>query len=292
VTQDPLNALPGSAGSPERGRETSGPFGGTTTNGTPAKDSATIRGMFAAIAPRYDLLNHLLSGGLDLYWRRVTVETLLARLARAPRTNGQSASRSSGTVGARRVLDLCAGTLDLSCALADSRRFAGRTVALDFALPMLRRGRRKLGGRRARRIVPLCGDGLELPFRDGSFEAVMVAFGVRNFENLGRGLVEARRVLAPGGVLLVLEFSRPENALFRNVYELYSRRVLPVVGGAISGHGSAYRYLPASVAGFPDASGLARRLEEAGYERVRYRLLTGGIVALHEAWRPSEGGRA
>ena len=109
MTQDPLNALPGSAGSPERGRETSGPFGDkTTTNGTPAKDAATIRGMFAAIAPRYDLLNHLLSGGLDLYWRRATVEALLAGLARAPRTNGQSAPPSSGAAGARRVLDLCA----------------------------------------------------------------------------------------------------------------------------------------------------------------------------------------
>jgi demethylmenaquinone methyltransferase/2-methoxy-6-polyprenyl-1,4-benzoquinol methylase len=189
------------------------------------------------------------------------------------------------------VLDLCAGTLDLSCAVSDTRRFDGRNVALDFALPMLRRGRHKLGGRRARQILPLCGDGLSLPLRDGSFDAVMVAFGVRNFAVLDRGLAEARRVLAPGGLLLVLEFSQPESPLIRRLYGLYSRRVLPAVGGAVSGHASAYRYLPASVAEFPDATGLSRRLASCGFERVRWRALSGGIVALHEGRKP-EGQRA
>jgi demethylmenaquinone methyltransferase/2-methoxy-6-polyprenyl-1,4-benzoquinol methylase len=293
VTQDPLNAHPGSAGRAERERGAPAPIaeGGEPRNGSPGKDAATIRRMFADIAPRYDLLNHLLSGGLDLYWRRAAVGALLAHLAPRAATNGHAAPAGVGLPAGGRVLDLCAGTLDLACALADSRRFPGKTLALDFALPMLRRGRHKLGGRRARRILPLCGDGLRLPFRDGSFGAVMVAFGVRNFESLERGLVEARRVLAPGGMLLVLEFSRPENAVFRNLYELYSRRVLPAVGGAISGHAAAYRYLPASVAGFPDASGLARRLEAAGYDRVRFRMLTGGIVALHEGWKPFAGRR-
>ncbi len=291
VTQDPLNADPGSAAFPEGepGSPASTASRGTSqANGSLGKDAATIRRMFAAIAPRYDLLNHLLSGGLDLYWRRTAVGALLARLSPRDRGNGRAAWARGAGPASQRVLDLCAGTLDLACALADSRRFRGKTLALDFALPMLRRGRHKLGGRRARQILPLCGDGLRLPFRDGSFEAVMVAFGVRNFEDLDRGLAEARRVLAPEGLLLVLEFSRPENTVFRNLYDLYSRRVLPTVGWAISGHASAYRYLPASVAEFPDARGLARRLEQAGYERVRFRMLTGGIVALHEAWKPSE----
>jgi demethylmenaquinone methyltransferase/2-methoxy-6-polyprenyl-1,4-benzoquinol methylase len=311
VTQDSLNAHERPAASPQPGRTP----GETTTptdipepsNGSVGKDAATIRRMFAAIAPRYDLLNHLLSGGLDLYWRRAAVGALLHHLspvaaASQVLASGAAASRlatglpnghsdwrnvrPAGRRGGQLVLDLCAGTLDLSCALADTRRFVGKCVALDFALPMLRRGRRKLGGRRARQILPLCGDALRLPFGDGSFDAVMVAFGVRNFEELDRGLLEARRVLAPGGRLLVLEFSQPPNPVFRALYELYSRRVLPTVGGAISGHASAYRYLPASVAEFPDARGLARRLEQAGYEGVRHRMLTGGIVALHEALKP------
>ncbi|MBA2564510.1 MAG: ubiquinone/menaquinone biosynthesis methyltransferase [Gemmatimonadetes bacterium] len=244
--------------------------------------------MFSQIAPRYDLLNHLLSGGLDVLWRRATVRALLHELVPPLRRDGRGdilpavapRRRAVGRAGYR-VLDLCAGTLDLSCALSDSRRLAGRAVALDFALPMLRRGRHKLGGRRARQILPVCADGLDLPLRDASFDAVMVAFGIRNFEDMDRGLAEARRVLAPGGVLFVLEFSQPSNPLFRSLYEMYNRSVLPALGGAISGHPRAYRYLPASVAEFPDAAALRGRLEAAGFERVRFSLLTGGIVALH-----------
>ena len=250
------------------------------SGGAPSKEGATIRRMFGAIAPRYDLLNHLLSAGLDILWRRAAVRALLDGLG--PSRGGR----------APRVLDLCAGTLDLSCALSDSRRFEGRSVALDFALPMLRRGRRKLGGRRARQIVPLCADALALPLRDAAFDAVMVAFGVRNFEDLDRGLAEARRMLAPGGLLLVLEFSRPANPLFRTLYRLYNHSVLPALGAAISGNPEAYRYLPASIAGFPDGLALSRRLEEAGFERVRFRTLTGGIVAVHEARRAVAESRA
>jgi demethylmenaquinone methyltransferase/2-methoxy-6-polyprenyl-1,4-benzoquinol methylase len=236
------------------------------------KEGASIRRMFGAIAPRYDLLNRVLSGGLDLRWRRAVVRALLARPAPAD------------AAGAR-VLDLCAGTLDLSCALSDSRRFGGRCIALDFALPMLRRGRRKLGGRRARQIGLVCGDALDLPLRDASVGAVMVGFGVRNLEDLERGLAEMRRVLAPGGRLLVLEFSQPANPLLRRACGLYNRRVLPAVGGAVSGHPDAYHYLPSSIAAWADPASLAERFHAAGFEEVRTRPLSGGIVALHEARR-------
>jgi demethylmenaquinone methyltransferase/2-methoxy-6-polyprenyl-1,4-benzoquinol methylase len=237
------------------------------------KEGVSIRRMFGAIAPRYDLLNHVLSGGLDVRWRRAVVRTLLARPLPA-------------STGGARVLDLCAGTLDLACALSDSRRFRGRCVALDFALPMLRRGRRKLGGRRASQIGLVCGDAMDLPLRDASIGAVMVAFGVRNLEDLERGLLEARRVLAPGGRLLVLEFSQPRNPLLRRAYGLYNRRVLPAVGGAVSGHPEAYTYLPSSIAAWSDPASLAERLRAAGFDDVRTRPLSGGIVALHEGRRP------
>ncbi|HEY7530043.1 MAG TPA: ubiquinone/menaquinone biosynthesis methyltransferase [Gemmatimonadota bacterium] len=237
------------------------------------KEGASIRRMFGAIAPRYDLLNRVLSGGLDVRWRRAAVRALLGGAAPAGPAGG-------------RVLDLCAGTLDLACALSDSRRFDGRCVALDFALPMLRRGRRKLGGRRARQIALVCGDAMDLPLRDGSVGAVMVAFGVRNLENLDRGLAEAFRVLAPGGRLLVLEFSQPANRLLRGACGLYERRVLPAVGGAVSGHPEAYSYLPSSIAAWADPASLAHRFRGAGFEHVRTRALSGGIVALHEARRP------
>ena len=238
------------------------------------KEAATVRRMFGAIAPRYDLLNHLLSGGLDVLWRRAAARALLADLGEPPGRGW-------------RVLDLCAGTLDMACAVADRREFRGKAVAADFALPMLRRGRRKLGGRRARRVAPVCADGLGLPFPDAAFDAVTVAFGVRNLEDLAGGLAEVLRVLGPGGRLAVLEFSRPANAVFRGLYRIYNRSVLPAVGGAISGHPEAYRYLPDTVAAWPDAPALARRIREAGFADVRFRTLTGGIVALHEARRPT-----
>jgi demethylmenaquinone methyltransferase/2-methoxy-6-polyprenyl-1,4-benzoquinol methylase len=246
--------------------------------------------MFGEIAPRYDLLNHLLSAGLDVLWRRATVRAALDELA--PRGHGLPHAPGDGELvtprrppaGGRgyRVLDLCAGTLDLSCALSDSRRFDGRAVALDFSLPMLRRGRRKLGGRRARQILPVCADGLQLPLRNRSCDAVMVAFGLRNLEDLERGLSEVHRVLAAGGKLYVLEFSRPENALFRGFQRLYNGNVLPAIGGAVSGHPDAYRYLPDSIAEFPDAPGLVRMLEESGFADVQFRTFSGGMVALHE----------
>ena len=224
---------------------------------------AYVRGMFTAIAPRYDLLNHLLSLNVDRRWRRQAVGRL-----------GWEA-RPDGT-----YLDLCAGTMDLAAALARAPGFRGRVVGADFVVPMLRRGRRK-----AERAVPVAADALALPFPDAQFDGAMVAFGVRNLADLDRGFAEAARVLKPGARFVVLEFTTPRFVPLRAAYLLYFRHILPAIGRAVSKHRDAYRYLPESVLAFPDPDGLARRLAAAGFREARYELLTGGICALHHAAR-------
>jgi len=227
--------------------------------------AAAVRGMFGAIAPRYDLLNHLLSLNVDRLWRRRTVARLLA-------------GRPPGGV----YLDACAGPLDLSLALARRRGFAGRIIAADFSLPMLERGAAKLRGEPVR---PVCGDALRLPFPDGVFDGAMIAFGVRNLADMDAGLREFARVLRPGGRLAVLEFTTPSWQPFRAIYLAYFRHILPWIGRVVSRHGSAYSYLPASVLEFPAPTELAARIERAGFTAVRWETWTGGIVALHLAER-------
>ena len=231
----------------------------------PRERAAAVRGMFGAIAPRYDLLNHLLSLNIDRLWRRRTVARLLA---------GQP---PDGV-----YLDACAGTLDLSLALARRPAFGGRIVAADFSLPMLERGAAKLRGQP---ISPVCGDALRLPFPDGAFDGAMIAFGVRNLADLDGGLREFARVLRPGGRLAVLEFTTPSWQPFRALYLAYFRHILPWIGRLVSRHGSAYSYLPASVLAFPPPAELAARLESAGFTVVRWERWTGGIAALHLAGR-------
>jgi len=222
-----------------------------------------VRGMFTAIAPRYDLLNHLLSLNLDRLWRRVAV----ARLGweRAP---------------AGRYLDLCAGTLDLSATLARRPGFEGTVVGVDFVVPMLALGRNK-----APRLAPVGADVLSLPFPDGAFDGAMVAFGVRNLANLDAGLAEAARVLRPGARLVVLEFATPTFTPFRAAYLFYFRRVLPAIGRFVSQHTTAYSYLPESVLSFPTPAELTSRFVRAGFREVHCELLTGGIVAIHTGMR-------
>lgn len=222
--------------------------------------------MFAAIAGRYDLLNHLLSGGMDLYWWR--------QMARA-------AAIRPGL----RVLDVAAGTGDSSVALA---RRGADVVSTDFTFAMLRFGPAKFRRLRLeRRIWASAGaDAQRLPFRDASFDAATICYGIRNVEHRPQAYAEFLRVLRPGGTLVVLEFSRPPRALFRRAYDWYSLKVLPRVGAWISGDPDAYRYLPESIRGFPDQAGLAAELEAAGFRPVRWRNLTGGVVALHLATRP------
>lgn len=220
-----------------------------------------VQRIFSEIAPRYDLLNHVLSLNVDRRWRRRAVDLL----------------------GWRRVpdglyLDACAGTFDLALELAGQRGFGGRVIASDFAHPMLATGAPKLEGAS---VSAVCGDSLRLPFDDGTFEGAMVGFGVRNLSDVRRGLVELHRVLEPGARLVVLEFTTPPNPLVRAAYLFYFHRVLPLVGRIVSGHPWAYTYLPESVKEFPGPEALRDLFGEAGFEEPGYRLLSFGIAALH-----------
>lgn len=233
---------------------------------SPAGGSAKrsyVRDMFTAIAPRYDLLNHLLSLNIDRLWRKAAV----ARL-------GWEAN-PTGT-----YLDLCAGTLDLAAELARRPQFRGAVLGADFVVPMLARGRSK-----ADRAVPVAADALSLPFPDAVFDGAMVGFGVRNLADLDAGLSEAARVLKSGARFVILEFATPRFAPLRAAYLLYFRRVLPAIGRAVSKHTDAYSYLPESVLAFPDPDALAARLTAAGFRNVAYHRLTGGIAALHHGTR-------
>ena len=219
--------------------------------------------MFAAIAPRYDFLNHLLSLNIDRRWRRVAVDRL--RWQAHP---------------AGLYLDLCSGTMDLAALLARQAGFRGNVIGADFAIPMLERGRGK-----APRATPVGADAVTLPFPDAIFDGAMVGFGVRNLADLDAGLAEAARVIRPGGQFVVLDFTTPRFAPLKAAYLFYFRRVLPVVGRAISKHTDAYSYLPESVLEFPGPEAFARRLVAAGFSDVGYELLTGGICAIHHGTR-------
>jgi demethylmenaquinone methyltransferase/2-methoxy-6-polyprenyl-1,4-benzoquinol methylase len=214
--------------------------------------------MFGRIAPRYDLANHLLSGNLDRLWRRRTVKRVRAILDRPD----------------ARVLDICCGTGDLALALQKGGR--ARVLASDFCHPMLEAAARKLPGG-----ALFESDALSLPVRDSSLDLITVAFGFRNLANYDAGLREMRRVLRPGGVAAILEFSNPRSTLFAALYNFYSRRILPRIGGLITGSPDAYRYLPESIQKFPDAPELADAMGRAGFAEVSFEYLTGGSVALH-----------
>lgn len=231
---------------------------GTTPPGAADEEQAArwVRGMFGRIAPRYDLLNHLLSFNRDRAWRRRTLERLGPALARP---------------GAR-ALDLCCGTGDLALELKQSPAWV---VASDFCHPMLT----VAGAKGCQRLFE--ADALTLPLAAGSFDVVTVAFGFRNFANYRRGLDEMRRILRPGGTLAILEFTTPPNALFRVGYNFYSRHMLPKLGGLLTGSPEAYTYLPESVRKFPGAVELAASLRAAGFAEVEFEYLTFGVVALH-----------
>lgn len=233
---------------------------GTTPKGTASEEQASrwVRGMFGQVAPKYDLLNHLLSMNIDKLWRSRTVKELTPVLERSEAT----------------VLDLCCGTGDLTLGLAKKAR--ARVFGSDFCHPMLTEALQKHGMR------PLFeADALQIPLRDSSLDAVSVAFGFRNLANYQAGLREMLRALKPGGVAAILEFSTPPNSAFRSLYNFYSKNILPVIGGMISGSQDAYTYLPESVRKFPDAEQLAADMRTAGYGDVRFLRMTMGIVALH-----------
>jgi demethylmenaquinone methyltransferase/2-methoxy-6-polyprenyl-1,4-benzoquinol methylase len=218
--------------------------------------------MFDRIAGRYDLLNHLLSFNLDKLWRARMVRRVADILARP---------------GAR-VLDLCCGTGDVLLAF-EAR--AGRPVlGSDFSHPMLVAANRKIAAKSFRTQL-FESDALALPLADSSLDLVAVAFGFRNLANYEQGLEELLRVLKPGGVAAILEFSQPTNRLFGTLYGFFSTRVLPRVGGMISGSPEAYKYLPESIRKFPAAEALAENMKRAGFSRVEFDRMTGGAVALH-----------
>jgi demethylmenaquinone methyltransferase / 2-methoxy-6-polyprenyl-1,4-benzoquinol methylase len=230
---------------------------------TEQQASAWVRGMFGRIAPRYDLLNHLLSMNIDRFWRARTVSRVAHVLARP---------------GAQ-VLDVCCGTGDLMLAL-EARAREGRVFGSDFCHPMLVAARRKTSQRHFRSEL-FEADALHLPIADASLDLVTIAFGFRNLTNYHNGLIELRRVLKPGGTLAILEFSTPPNPALAEIYRFYSRAILPTIGGMISGSREAYTYLPESVRKFPDAEGLADQMRDAGFANVRFERMTAGIVALH-----------
>jgi demethylmenaquinone methyltransferase/2-methoxy-6-polyprenyl-1,4-benzoquinol methylase len=240
---------------------------GTTPEGIGNEEQASewVRGMFGRIAGRYDLLNHLLSFNLDRYWRQHTVRRV-CKLVDADAL----------------VLDLCCGTGDLMLAL---ERHRGRPVmGADFSHPMLIEARRKTRSKHLQSTV-FEADGLKLPLCAESLDLVTAAFGFRNFANYRKGLEEMLRVLKPGGIAAILEFSQPRNRLFGSVYRWFSTVLLPRIGGLVSGSPQAYSYLPESIRKFPDADGLAAMMREAGFRRVEYDALTFGAVALHLGWK-------
>jgi len=234
---------------------------------TESREPRIIQDMFGAIAPRYDLLNHLLSLSLDASWRR-------AAAAEACREPGL------------RVLDLCGGTGDLSVALARTAHRPSYVVCCDFSHPMLVRAAPKFRRRRVDGICSLVeGDALRLPFADGAFDAATVGFGVRNLADMAAGFREIRRVLAPGGRLVVLEFSRPSGPVLKRLYGAYLSRIVPRLGDAASGRSGPYLYLARTIAEFPEPDVLAGAIRETEFGAVGWRPLSGGIVCLHTAFR-------
>ncbi len=221
-----------------------------------------VREMFSGIARRYDFLNHFLSVNTDKRWRRLV------------RTKLQETLDNENAV----ILDVACGTGDLSLELQKNAR--AKVFGTDFCRPMLSIAFDK-NEKNAEQIPYVEADGMNLSFADASFDAVTIAFGLRNFSNWQDGLRELHRITKPGGKLVILEFSTPIVPGFKQIFNLYFTQILPRVGGAVSGSRGAYEYLPDSVSRFPDQKGLAEMMRKTGFSSVEYQNLTGGIAAIH-----------
>jgi demethylmenaquinone methyltransferase/2-methoxy-6-polyprenyl-1,4-benzoquinol methylase len=235
------------------------------------KSRDEVREMFGRIVPHYDLMNRLMTGGRDVSWRRLAVREALRGRARET----------------CQILDVATGTGDLAFALRDAG--AATVVGLDFSAPMLAEAARKETSARQPPKQPIAwveGDAMALPFADGSFDAVTIAFGLRNTPSYLPALREMARVLRPGGTLVCLETTPLRFPALRVAFDWYFSHVVPVLGGLLSGDAEAYAYLPASAAAFPDADTLGRLMLEVGFATVKYRWLGAGTVALHVGKMP------
>ena len=248
------------------------PLGPATGPGVPSldKDPRRIAGMFDAIAPRYDRLNHLLSAGFDRRWRRLAVEAL-------------------GLRDGARVLDVCTGTADLAMTVSRHRSAPRAVLGVDFAGAMLALGQRKVRSAGQAEVVRLVrGDACRLPCPSETVDAVTVGFGIRNVADTSRAVGEMFRVLAPGGRLAILEFGEPRVPVLRSIYLWYFRRVLPFIGRRLSSHTEAYAYLPASVSAFLAPAALAALLRTTGFSEIRVDRLTCGVVYLYVGRKPAD----
>jgi demethylmenaquinone methyltransferase/2-methoxy-6-polyprenyl-1,4-benzoquinol methylase len=227
------------------------------------KNPFKIQSMFSSIAPRYDLLNRLLSFGRDLYWRRFAVNLL---------------SKKEGCT----FLDLATGTADIALEIAKQHYPNTRVMGIDFSEQMLEFGRKKIVKMGYQEQIDLrLGDITSLPFEDRTFDAAIIAFGIRNIPDYKKGIKEMARVVKSGGSIVILEFTSAQKQFFKWLFYLYLTKLLPLIGGAVSGRKSAYRYLSNSVVDFPGPVELKKIMEDTGLKRVRYYTLTLGIVVVH-----------
>jgi demethylmenaquinone methyltransferase/2-methoxy-6-polyprenyl-1,4-benzoquinol methylase len=235
----------------------------------PARDSeqfaSQVNRMFDRISGRYDAMNSVMTAGMHHRWRERTADRAELEAAGA-------------------ALDVCCGTGDLALALASRVGPHGTVTGCDFSEPMLDLAREKAAKRGAGTVRFEWADALQLPYESESFDAVTVGFGVRNLADLDRGLAEMARVLRPGGRLVILEITQPRRPPLSTFYRLWFDRIVPLLG-TFAGDHDAYSYLPESVRSFPSPLGLARRIDGAGFERIRYTVLAGGIIAIHSGAR-------
>lgn len=227
-----------------------------------------VREMFDGIAADYDRLNHIMSLDVDKSWRRKALKQIIGPEVRD-------------------ILDLACGTGDFSVAIARKMPVGAHVTGVDLSEGMLAVMKEKVAAEGLQEKISIRqGDGEELPFADGSFDRVTIAFGIRNFENREKGLREMLRVLRPGGRVVILELSVPQNAFFRWCYNLYFLHILPLIGGKVSGDKAAYRYLPASVLHFPGPREFMETLRECGFSEVEHKAMTFGICRLYSGTRP------